>query len=65
MMQTLTLSFRAYLPAIGTDPASAPLTEHPQTAEQPPVIAPDGPELPLHPRAWYREQLDKLTHNGG
>jgi hypothetical protein len=61
MMQTLTLSFRAYLPVTGTDPASAPLPEHPPAAEQPPITAPDEPELPLHPLAWYREQLDKLT----
>lgn len=60
MMQMLTTSFRAYLPAIGTDPASAPLTEHPQAEPQPPVATPDEPELPLHPRAWYREQLARI-----
>jgi HK97 family phage prohead protease len=60
LMQTLTLSFRAYLPAIGTDPASAPLTEHPPAVAQPPVTAPDGPELPLHPRAWYKQQLVRI-----
>jgi uncharacterized protein len=57
LMQTLTLSFRAYLPAAVTDSASAPLPEHSQTVTQPTGETPDGPQVALHPRAWYKEQL--------
>ena len=60
MMQTLTTTFRAYLPAIATEPESAPLPEHPQPDPQPAMQLPDVPEQPLHPRAWYHDKLARI-----
>jgi uncharacterized protein len=57
IMQVLTLSFRAYLPAIGTAASSAPPSGLPQTDQPSPESVPDASQPTLHPRAWYREQL--------
>lgn len=60
LMQTLTRTFRAYLPATITEPESAPLPEHSPTVPQPIIELPTEPEPPLHPRAWYKDQLARI-----
>ena len=60
LMQTLTNTFRAYLPEPVTALEVAPLdSEHPMDGTQPttPISAP-GPQV--HPLSWYREQMTRL-----
>lgn len=63
LMQTLTTTFRAYLPAVVTVAPSAPLPEHPPAATQPTALTASVP-LPEHPLAWYRTQFDRVMLGG-
>jgi len=60
MMQTLTNTFRAYLPEPVTAPEVAPLnSEHPTDGTQP-TTPTSAPNPQVHPLSWYREQMTRL-----